>query len=69
MAQASGKRAARASKPRPSPFVIAFGCFEAFVDWVFEVPGKLDLRDMADVIGALRAWEADGTWEMAEKWQ
>lgn len=57
-----------AGKPRPSPFTLLFGSFDAWVE--HEVlpgieGGALDRRDMVAVVAALRAWEADGTWSGA----
>lgn len=54
-----------AGKPRPSPFTVLFGSFDAWVER--EVlsgieSGVLDRRDMVAVVAALRAWEVDGTW-------
>ena len=53
--------------PRPSPFVLLYGSFEAFSDHVLigYLDGTYDQRDMRIVIAALRAWETDGTWERA----
>jgi len=57
----------QAGKPRPSPFVIVFGSFDAFVESIHAgyVNGAYDKQDIADVIAALRAWEGNGTWAMA----
>lgn len=57
-----------AEKPRPSPFVLLFGSFDAWVEQ--EVlpgieSGALDHRDMVSVVNSLRAWEANGTWGQA----
>lgn len=54
-------------KPRPSPFVIAYGSFHIFVErsWAEIRAGHLDEAEMLDVIEALRRWEEDGTWERA----
>ena len=62
------KRIEEAEKPRPSPFVLLFGSFDAWVE--HEVlpgiqSGALDRRDMVAVVAALRAWEQDGTWSGA----
>ncbi|TXG98886.1 MAG: hypothetical protein E6R08_03560 [Nevskiaceae bacterium] len=62
------KRIEEAEKPRPSPFTLLFGSFDAWVER--EVlpgiqSGALDQRDMVAVVAALRAWERDGTWEQA----
>ena len=54
-----------AEKPRPSPFAIMFGSFDAWVECDV-LPGiengTLDQRDMIAVVAALRRWEHDGTW-------
>lgn len=57
-----------AGKPRPSPFAVLYGSFDAWVER--EVlpgiqSGALDQRDMVAVVAALRAWERDGTWSGA----
>lgn len=62
------KRIEEAEKPRPSPFVLLFGSFDAWVE--NEVlpgiqSGALDQRDMVAVVAALRTWERDGTWSGA----
>ena len=62
-------RIERATMPKPSPFVLAYGSFDQFVER--EVlpgieAGALDRANMIDVVAALRAWEQDGTWERAE---
>lgn len=62
------KRIEDAEKPRPSPFVLLFGSFDAWVEQ--EVlpgieSGALDHRDIVSVVAALRAWEQDGTWGQA----
>ncbi|WP_145201161.1 hypothetical protein [Sphingobium sp. B2] len=54
-----------AGKPRPSPFTVLYGSFDAWVER--EVlpgiqSGALDQQDMVAVVAALRAWERDGTW-------
>lgn len=55
----------RASRPRPSPFTMLYGSIDSFVDEHI-IPdieaGKLDCKDMIDVVAALRRWEEDGTW-------
>lgn len=53
------------NKPRPSPIVIAFGSFDKFVNVIAPgyLDGTYDQRDMIAVIGALKAWETDGTWQ------
>lgn len=62
------KRIEEAEKPKPSPFTLLFGSFDAWVE--HEVlpgiqSGALDQRDMVAVVAALRAWERDGTWSGA----
>lgn len=62
-------RIERAALPKPSPFVLAYGSFDQFVER--EVlpgieAGLLARDDMIEVVAALRAWEQDGTWERAE---
>ena len=68
--RALAKRVARleqAGKPRPSPFVIFYGSFDAFADTVLPgyLDGTYDKGDMIAVIAALRNWETDGTWQQA----
>ncbi len=62
------KRVEEAEKPRPSPFTVLFGSFDAWVEQDV-LPGiesgAIDQRDMIGVVAALRQWEADGTWVMA----
>ncbi|MGC4251531.1 MAG: hypothetical protein QM605_08750 [Sphingobium sp.] len=57
-----------AEKPRPSPFTVMFGSFDAWVERE-ALPGiesgALDHRDMVAVVAALRRWEQDGTWGQA----
>ena len=57
----------KAAQPIRSPFVLIYGTFEAFVDLTYaEIrAGKLDERDMLDIIEALRNWEVKGVWAMA----
>ena len=57
-----------AGKPRPSPFTVLFGSFDAWVER--EVlpgieSGALARDDMVAVVAALRAWETRGVWEQA----
>lgn len=57
-----------AGKPRPSPFTVLFGSFDAWVER--EVlpgieSGALARDDMIAVVAALRHWEHDGTWNAA----
>ena len=63
------KRIEEAGKPKPSPFTVLFGSFDAWVEC--EVlpgveSGALDRRDMVAVVAALRRWEHDGTWGQAQ---
>ena len=65
------KRAAKLEKaalPPRSPFVIAYGSFDAWVERDV-LPGiesgRLERRDMVEVVAALRAWEHNGTWGRA----
>lgn len=62
------KRVEEAEKPKPSPFTVLFGSFDAWVE--SEVlpgieSGALARDDMVAVVATLRAWERDGTWEQA----
>lgn len=54
--------------PQPSPFALAYGFFDQFVEQLIlpgiEV-GALDCDDMVDVVTVLRAWEHDDTWSRA----
>lgn len=49
------------AKPRPSPFTLWFGSFDAWVEQAV-LPGvesgTLESDDMIDVVAALRGWEA-----------
>ena len=60
-------RIEKSRKPRPSPFVLAYGSFEAFVEETYDeiVAGKLDRADMIVIVACLRRWETDGTWDGA----
>lgn len=62
------RRIEEAEKPRPSPFVLLFGSFDAWVEREV-LPGiessQLARNDMIEVVAALRRWEADGTWSFA----
>lgn len=57
-------RIERAEMPRPSPFVLAYGSFDLFVEQQI-LPGiesgALDRDDMIDIVAALRGWEERGT--------
>lgn len=62
------KRLEKREKPRPSPFTILYGSFDAWVEQ--EVlpgieSGALHERDMIEVIACLRAWEDGGVWVLA----
>ncbi len=52
--------------PVPSPFTVAFGSFDAWVEH-HVLPdiesGKLEARDMFEVVAALRSWESSGVWD------
>lgn len=52
-------------KPRPSPFTVLFGSFDAWVEQDV-LPGiesgALDANGMVAVVAALRAWETEGVW-------
>lgn len=59
---------------RPSPFVAAYGSFEAFIAWCETDmdEGRLDRSDVRQVLAALLRWEKDGTWgawRRAGNWQ
>ena len=54
-----------AGKPRPSPFTILYGSFDAWVEC--EVlpgveSGALAADDMVELVAALRGWETEGVW-------
>ena len=60
------KRLETGSMPTPSPFVIWFGSFDAWVER--EVlpgieSGALDGADMIVIVAALRLWETNGLWQ------
>ena len=63
-------RIERAAMPQPSPFVLAYGSFDQFVEG-HVLPGieagALDLDDMVDVVAALRGWQVSGLWEQARR--
>lgn len=56
----------KGAKPRPSPFVVFYGTFDAFVDEAYAeaVEGRL-CKEFLDVIDILRAWEDGGVWVLA----
>lgn len=65
------KRMARledAGKPRPSPFAVLYGSFDAWVEQDV-LPGvesgALAADDMAELVAALRGWETEGVWNAA----
>jgi len=53
------------AKPRPSPFTLWYGSFDAWVERQI-LPGiesgALDGADIIVVVAALRHWEEDGLW-------
>lgn len=53
-------------KRRPSPIVLWYGSWDAFVDDVHAAvnAGALD-PEFLDTVDALRAWEASGFWAVA----
>ncbi len=57
-----------AEKPKPSPFTLLYGSFDAWVEQGV-LPGiesgALARDDMVAVAASLRAWEHDGTWNAA----
>lgn len=62
-------RIERAAMPQPSPFTVAYGSFDQFVEQQILLgieAGTLDRDDMVEVVAALRGWEQDGTWQRAE---
>lgn len=60
------KRMETARKPRPSPIVILYGSWDAFVDGAYAAvsAGALD-PDFLDVVDIMRAWDAGGVWALA----
>lgn len=62
-------RIERAAMPNSSPFTVAYGSFDQFVECQI-LPGiqagSLDPDDIVDDVAALRSWEQDGTWQRAE---
>ena len=59
------KRLETGAMPKPSPFVVWFGSFDAWVEQQV-LPGiesgALEGADMIAIVAALRRWEADGAW-------
>lgn len=62
------KRLETGEKPRPSPFVVWYGSFDAWVEQQI-LPGiesgALDGSDMIVIVAALRRWETGGAWDLA----
>ena len=61
------KRIEEGRKPRPSPFTVWFGSFDAWVE--LEIlsgieSGALEGADMIVVVAALRAWSDGGAWDV-----
>lgn len=53
-------------KPRPSPFVLLYGSFDAFIDAGYaEVNAGTLGEDFLGVLDALRGWESGGVWVLA----
>lgn len=60
------KRIEEGRKARPSPIVIWFGSWDAFVDGAYAAVSASTLdAEFLDVVDALRAWEASGVWAVA----
>lgn len=58
----------KARKPRPSPLVLACGSLGRFVEVQALVgieDGRLDPKDMIEIVAALRDWEDKGLWAVA----
>jgi hypothetical protein len=59
------KRLETGAKPRPSPFALWYGSFDAWVESQI-LPGiesgALDGADIIVVVAALRRWDEDGLW-------
>ena len=53
-------------KARPSPIVIFYGSWDAFVDGAYAAvsAGTLD-AEFLDIVDSLRAWETGGVWAVA----
>lgn len=62
-------RIERAALPKPSPFVLAYGSFDQFIESKV-LPdieaGLLARDDMIEVVAALRTWEEEGVWQRAQ---
>jgi len=56
----------KGAKPRPSPFVIFYGSFDAFADAAYAEleAGRLDGQYL-HIIDALRTWDEGGVWAVA----
>ncbi len=54
-----------AGKPRPSPFTVLYGSFDAWVEQAV-LPGvesgALAADDMVELVATLRGWETGGVW-------
>jgi len=54
-----------AGKPRPSPFTVLYGSFDAWVEQAV-LPGvesgALAADDMVELVATLRGWEMGGVW-------
>ncbi|RMB36330.1 hypothetical protein C8J47_1869 [Sphingomonas sp. PP-F2F-G114-C0414] len=62
------RRLETGAKPRPSPFTLWFGSFDAWVE--NEVlpgieSGALEADDMIVIVATFRAWELAGVWDVA----
>lgn len=62
----------KGEKPRPSPFTIWFGSFDAWVESQI-LPGiesgVQEGEDIVVIVAALRAWETDGAWAVGHTLQ
>lgn len=60
------KRIEEGRKPRPSPIVIWFGSWDAFVDGAYAAVSAETLdAEFLDVVDALREWDEGGVWALA----
>ena len=56
----------KGAKPRPSPFVVLYGSFDAFVDAGYaEVNAGAVGADFLEILDILRSWESGGVWVLA----
>lgn len=56
----------KGAKPRPSPFVVLYGSFDAFVDTGYaEVNAGAVGADFLEILDILRSWESGGVWVLA----